>query len=461
MRKYSYLSFFLITYTIRYFQNTNKCTRERNVERIKYILYSQLGNINRVPTNASRQHLPAPTASKRFFVAPGNSMVSSTKTANISNMQNSQTLIPTIHNSQYKNVKPRYLNPKPVKNPNVDPSKKPAIPQNVMLNGKKMSKPNNSAKVKDVCKKNVCKTSYVRDSSSAQKNNFENRLNSGSFNSNQKAIELKKPKCSIDHGENQTKTLVKNPPIFYVSPYSFKPSDNLKSQKNTSQMIGKIYNSQKSVEKHKEGLKVSSMHIEKNRSLTESMSVEKRNISVSDTALSIDTKKNFKDSPRSTYNKSPTFKRSTHENSSSYSSPVSHSSVKTNSTIFGSPKLKREIPNQNIIKSFSTKDVAKSKCSNFKGKSLPTFAQSTVSSSAKIIQKSVNEFIPNSQALNSAKTANICDIIDIPLKNLDDSLPNENNVCTLMSRSRTFLKKEPSIISKEITLDSSIEMYPE
>lgn len=432
-----------------YFQNPTKCTRERNIEKIKYILYSQLGNINRVPTNASRQHLPAPTASKRFFVAPKNSMVTSTKTTNISNVQSLHSAIPSNHNAHYKNIKPRYLNPKPVKNQNVDLSKKPLVPQNAMRNGRKAREP---AKIKDV-KRNVSKTSYIRDVSSADKTySFDSHISSISANPNQRQNEIGKTIGPNEVAENPRKTLIKNPPISYVSPYSFKPSSTL--------IPVKTANNQKSNETFKEAPKSASLHTNKNRCLSGSMSIDKKNISVSDTALSVKSKKVSKDVMRINHNRSPTFKQSTYENSSSYSSSISYSSMRMNPPVFSTSKMNRDNPYANNTKSLPSKDVRKSKLSNHKGKNVPTFAQSTVSSSAKITQKSVIEVFSNPQiASTSTQTIITCDTNSIPTENVD-ALPNESNACA-MSRSRTFLKKEPSIISKEITMDSSIEMYPE
>ncbi|XP_077302319.1 uncharacterized protein LOC143922838 [Arctopsyche grandis] len=432
----------------KYLQSTNKFTRERNVERIKYILYSQLGNINRVPMSASRQHLPAPTASKRFFVAPGNSMVSSTKTTNLANMRNSHPVLPTAQSMQYKDVKPRYMNTnKPIKNKeaNVLP-KKQMSSRNVSLNSKQLCKPVNytSPNVnKKLTKKpnNVNVTDNLNVAKQTHSKSYLNHSVDSSLNGNRKS------KVSDILNENQIKkSLTKSVPVSYVSPYSFRPLDSAKLQKNPFQTsITSKYNYKSNDRSNRELLKTSLTLPEKSKSLAE----DKRNISVSDTALSVDSKKNY----RTAFNKSPTFKKSSLDYSSSYSSPISHSSQRIIST---SPRLRKDNAPLNVVKSLK---------SNTKGKSTHTFAKSTVSSSAKVTRKpNAKESNSNSQSFsNNSNKANPCDIINIPTKNQesDGTSADDATISMLMTRSRTFLKSEPSVISKDITLDASIEMYPE
>lgn len=425
------------------FQSTNKFTRERNVERIKYILYSQLGNINRVPMSASRQHLPAPTASKRFFIAPGNSMVSSTKTTNLSNMRNSQPVLPASHNMQYKDVKPRYMNTKPVKN-NIVLPKTQTSSRNVSLNSKQLCKPVNytSPSVSKKLTKKPNNVNILDNLNVVKQTHSKSYLNHGvdsSLNGNRKS------KVSDSLNENQIKkSLTKSVPVSYVSPYSFRPLDSAKLQKNPFQTsITSKFNYKSNDKNNRELLKTSLTLPEKSKSLAE----DKRNISVSDTALSVDSKKNY----RTAFNKSPTFKKSSLDYSSSYSSPISHSSQRITST---SPRLRKDNAPLNTVKNVKNK-----------GKSTHTFAKSTVSSSAKVTRKpNAKESNSNSQSFsNNSNKANPCDIINIPTKNQesDGTSADDATISMLMTRSRTFLKSEPSIISKDITLDSSIEMYPE
>lgn len=319
----------------------------------------------------SRQPIPAATAiPKQRVVAPGNSMVSSTKITNI-NLRNGQTQIP-VPKANYKNVKSRYMNPKPPKSiPDVVPEVKKPAPRSLSQNDKRIPKLIQplvlQKKYFDVVKgktvEGIRKTSI--HSSIEQVNNFQtssiykqvlNKKVSKSENSiglQNKIWPPVKEKCSI---------------IAYVSPYSIRALDSSSSSSKLKNECSKLS--------------------EKN----------------------------------SRSDKSPTLKYD-----SNFSSPSRSSHRNSSSVALVSPKVKTNVPAKN------TKIAIK----HLYSKSTELKATKKITPEPKLKSKIVKNGASNSYS------------------------SNDNSINFYLERSRTFVKSEPSVISKEITMDSSIEMYPQ